>query len=1077
MDEGVKNVYYADKDGDGYGDQNDKTETCAGTPPAGYVTDNTDCNVYQSEINPGAGEISGNGKDDNCNGVVDEVNVGLQPNHNYELRILPVPTTLLAGKLVIAAVDENTGQLNSSFTFAALPGAGSNLLLDNGITADPTGTTFIHQGKSYPISGVTGFGSGIAGDGYGAIIRFTTGPDGTTFTGTTGTSEDMHFDTFYDTAGGDFATEYDPNGCAFSAELDYQGNGCRPMGSFYGTIGSIGSMTFVPDGRTGATENFPWFIGGRWNVDKRTGEYGVFTTDFSSNDSGTVHGSRITPNGDGTFSVTLVYAGVIGSDWAGFAGVPYIEVWKGVVVDAGASNTNLVDHDVDGFSVAVGDCNDVNPAVNPGAQESIYNGTDEDCSAQITLNANKANKTNTIDPTRDDDLDGDGYPAETDCNDNDKNVNPAAMEINDGIDNNCNGVIDEAWKDLPDGSYVFVVDPDEEHINSGEDTKLKTYFWMGGKWKAIAGSNNLPSMVYPQDVGCDSNGDNCLKKAGDLLKPAGLIYFTNSSGSISLTGQTKKPDASGQMSYPGDYRIAKFTSPGGEYTSYLETMENSGEYSGQSSSTPGQLELDLNTAMADTQYAGTKIPFPYAPLGTESYDNTSETHKGIRAQYLGVSTKDLNGDGVANDDFWSVTLAAAGNVPNSVPGFAGAPFGHVLNGWIIYLGSSKNHVPTADAGADMIVQVESGGATVHLDGAQSSDPDTGAGDAVEEYAWRLIKKPLGSRVVVLNPTASSLDIALDRIGLYTFGLAVKDSKGAASSEAIVSVIALAGGSYCIGETCTECMDSDQDGMCDSDESIGTEFFPDADLDGTLDGEDLRNADNNVDAMTLVDTDGDGITDGLDPFPNDAASYFSEDNTQAYVQGADGVQTMIQVGNTNGMNKNGVVTELTKQAQLTYAKVLDPSDPKLTGVDLPDGAMVLEYNIEYNLTTFEPGATVTVTIQIPNGITNPSVYKIVDGKLQQMDADVDVSGSGTVVFTVTDGHTGDEDGLENGIIVDPVVIGQSGTGGDTSVSGGGGGGGGGGGCAISGYSNTMDAAVFLLPLFVLYSLRLARKRVK
>ncbi len=487
------------------------------------------------------------------------------------------------------------------------------------------------------------------------------------------------------------------------------------------------------------------------------------------------------------------------------------------------------------------------------------------------------------------------------------------------------------------------------------------------------------------------------------------------------------------------------------------------------------LELYLSTAMADTQYAGTEIPFPYDPLGTESYTNkNNEIHKGIRAQYLGVSKVDLNGNGVADDDFWSVALAAAGNVPKSVPGFADAPFGHVLSGWIIYLGPEKNNAPTADAGSDMIVQVDSGGTIVKLDGTQSSDPD--AGDAVKEYAWQLIKKPLGSHAVVLNPTASSFDIALDRIGLYTFGLAVKDGKGAASAEDTVSVIAFAGGSYCIGESCTECLDSDRDGMCDSAESIGTEGLPDADLDATLDGEDLRNADNDINAVTLVDTDGDGITDGLDYFPDDAKSHFiTEDHSQVYLEGKDGRSTTVLIGNTKGKNKDGLDTELTRQAWLSYIRVLDASDSKLAGVNLPDGAMVLEYNIEYNLTTFEPGATVTVTINVPDGISNPSVYKIVDGKLQKMDATVDMAGNGTVMFTVTDGGTGDEDKTVNGIIVDPVVMGQSGTGGDTSVSGSRGGGG--GGCAISGSANSMDAAVFLLPLFVLYSLRWARKRVK
>jgi len=55
------------------------------------------------------------------------------------------------------------------------------------------------------------------------------------------------------------------------------------------------------------------------------------------------------------------------------------------------------------------------------------------------------------------DLDGDGIPSDVDCNDGDAAVSPTATELCDGIDNNCDGQVDEA-----DGAGAFTWYPDAD---------------------------------------------------------------------------------------------------------------------------------------------------------------------------------------------------------------------------------------------------------------------------------------------------------------------------------------------------------------------------------------------------------------------------------------------------------------------------------------------------------------------------------------------------------------------------------------------------------------------------------------
>ncbi len=83
IDEGIAvTTYYADADGDGYGNPSVSISNCA--QPVGYILNNTDCSDASASVHPNAMEICNNNIDDNCNGLVDDAS-GVTNQQNISL--------------------------------------------------------------------------------------------------------------------------------------------------------------------------------------------------------------------------------------------------------------------------------------------------------------------------------------------------------------------------------------------------------------------------------------------------------------------------------------------------------------------------------------------------------------------------------------------------------------------------------------------------------------------------------------------------------------------------------------------------------------------------------------------------------------------------------------------------------------------------------------------------------------------------------------------------------------------------------------------------------------------------------
>ncbi len=523
-------TWYADDDGDGYGDSGTTTLDCE--LPAGFVADASDCDDSRDDVSPGASEVCDSlDADEDCDGLTDDDDTSTSSSSMSTLyRDADTDGYGDASSTVLACdgvagygaqdgdCDDTDGAINPGESEAC---DGANVDEDCDGLADDDDPSASGQTRTYADADVDGYGSATAS------VLACDAPSGNV-----GNDDDCN-DT--DAAINPAATE----------ACDDEDNDC--------------------DGSTdesGATGETTWYR------DADRDGYGTSATTRSACDAPSGYVADATDCNDTSAAISPADSEVCdGSDTD--------EDCDGLADDDDPSVTGTsswyTDVDGDGYGDGASlltacegpsgtvansaDCDDTTADVSPAGVEDC-NGDDDDCDGSIDEDASDALSWYA-------DADSDGYGDDSsaevecsapsgyistggDCDDSDSGVNPAATEACDGDDNDCDGSTDESGAT---GESTWYADTDSDGYGNASATTSACDLPSGYVADATdcddeSASTNPAGTEVCDAAGADEDCDGLANSADSSATGAATWYLdTDSDGYGDSTSSTVSCDA------------------------------------------------------------------------------------------------------------------------------------------------------------------------------------------------------------------------------------------------------------------------------------------------------------------------------------------------------------------------------------------------------------------------------------------------------------------------------------------------------------------------------------------------------